>query len=53
MRPNVNKSSNDNLRKVITISPMNTVVFKPELVVSGRKLSLAGLGWTGAKVVKV
>lgn len=31
----------------------NTVVFQPDLAVSGQWLALLGLGWTGSKVVPV
>ena len=31
----------------------STVVFKPDLAVSGRKHLLIGLGWTGAQVVRI
>jgi hypothetical protein len=39
-------------RSVRRARAMNTVVFKPDLAVSGRKLMLVGLGWTGDAVVR-
>lgn len=40
-------------RSVRRAKAMNTVVFKPDLAVSGRKDMLVGLGWTGSHVVRV
>jgi len=40
-------------RSVRRAKAMNTVVFSPDLAVSGRKQTLVGLGWTGAHVVRV
>jgi hypothetical protein len=40
-------------RSVRRAKAMNTVVFKPDLAVSGRNEMLVGLGWTGAQVVRV
>jgi hypothetical protein len=40
-------------RSVRRAKAMNTVVFKPDLAVSGKKHMLVGLGWTGAQVVRI
>jgi hypothetical protein len=40
-------------RSVRRAKGMNTVVFKADLAVSGRKQRLVGLGWTGAQVARV
>lgn len=40
-------------RSVRRAKAVNTVVFKPDLAVSGRKHLLVGLGWTGSQVVKI